>query len=677
MCGIAGIISRSGLSSQSICKMADIVRHRGPDDEGFYLLSHLFAEALVLGGKDTPKEVYHAQIPQKPDADICNSPETAITVALGHRRLSIVDLSPQGHQPLCREEKRFWIVYNGEVYNHIELRHELEKLGHTFLSHSDTEIILASYMEWGTECLSRFNGMFAFIIYDSLEQKIFVARDRFGIKPLYYWISPGGDVAFASEIKQFTVLPGWLASMNGQRVYDFLAWGISDHTCETMFANVYQLGGGEMLLIDVRKITDKKAAPLPRKQFSHARWYGLAPIPFHGTMEEAAVAFRDKLLDSVKLRLRADVPVGSCLSGGLDSSSIVCLMNRILEENGAMELQKTFSACSEVDKYDERKWIDAVVSVTEVDAKYVYPALSSLFDESSNITWHQDEPFGSTSIYAQWNVFRLASENGVKVMLDGQGADELLAGYHSFFGPLLATKLCSGHFFSFYREIGELKKKHGYSTLQSLENLANALLPEAVKSFLSRLLKRKTYNNPEWLNSEALACRHKNPLCSIESGSMKTVSEFSVALLTSLNLQALLHWEDRDSMGHSIESRVPFLDYRLVEFALGLPDEYKISYGITKRVLRQGMSGIIPDAISDRKDKLGFVTPEEVWLKEMAPDMFRSKLMEAVNVSGGILKREESLKMLEEMISGQRKFSFLPWRLISFGEWIKRFSVEV
>lgn len=677
MCGIAGVISRNGIPAACIAAMTDLVRHRGPDDEGFVFFPDLICPPVICSGIDTPATLYQTDIPHKPTMSVTDNSDQAIHCALGHRRLSIVDLSPLGHQPMCTDDRRYWIVYNGEVYNHIELRQELERLGHSFRSHSDTEVILASYREWGTDCLSRFNGMFAFLLHDSLEQKLFAARDRFGVKPLYYWISPTGDIAFASEIKQFTLLPGWKARMNGQRVYDFLAWGVSDHTAETMFADVFQLRGGEMLSLDVRQVIDQKASPLPRKQLLHATWYRLTPAPFSGTMADAAAGFREKLLDSVRLRLRADVTVGSCLSGGLDSSSIVCLMNRILEEQSATELQKTFSACSDVSRFDERKWIDTVVTATSVDAKYVYPSLSRLFDESPAITWHQDEPFGSTSIYAQWNVFRLASENGVKVMLDGQGADELLAGYHSFFGPRLADLLRSGNFVSFCKEISELQRIHGYSLRQSLENLAHVLLPEPVKDLASRVLKRKTYNNPEWLDSRKIGCRHQNPLLGVETGSLNSVRDFSVALLTSMNLQMLLHWEDRDSMGHSIESRVPFLDYRLVEFALGLPDEYKISAGITKRVLREGMSGILPDAIRDRMDKLGFVTPEEVWLRESAPDHFRTKLQEAVDVSGGILRREESLNMLEEMIAGRRRFSFLPWRMISFGEWVKQFSVEV
>lgn len=677
MCGIAGFIARKTVPAAVIGAMTDLVRHRGPDDEGFLLLSELGGEIQLCGGSDTYEAIYRTDMPFKPDRDIAARGDQPVRLALGHRRLSIVDLSAAGHQPMCSADRRFWIVYNGEVYNHVELKQELAERGHLFRSHSDTEVILAAYQEWGSGCLSHFNGMFAFLLYDSQEQKLFAARDRFGVKPLYYWISPAGDLAFASEIKQFTVLPGWRARINGQRAYDFLAWAITDHTDETLFRDVYQLRGGEMLELDLQKITAAQAPHLEQKKLAHTVWYRLTPTPFSGTMSDAAAGFRDRLVESVRLRLRADVPVGSCLSGGLDSSSIVCIMNRILAEQGAAELQKTFSACADVARFDERSWIDIVVAETGVDAHYVYPSLNGLFEESPEITWHQDEPFGSTSIYAQWNVFRLAADNRVKVMLDGQGADEQLAGYHSFFGIRLAQLLRSGQLGGMLAEISAMQRLHGYSLRSSVENLAHNLLPEWSKNLLLRLSGRTSFVQPQWLDCRKLGCLPHSPFVATGVSNPASIRDFSIAQLTVSCLQQLLHWEDRDSMAHSVESRVPFLDYRLVEFVVGLPDEFKLSDGITKRVLRDGMSGILPDPIRDRRDKLGFATPEEVWLRERAPDRFRAKLTEAVAACHPLLNGAEAHTILEEMISGRQKFTFLPWRMINFGEWIKRFSVEV
>lgn len=281
-----------------------------------------------------------------------------------------------------------------------------------FASHSDTEVILHAYRVWGAECLDRFNGMFAFVLLDRVAKRMFAARDRYGIKPLYFWRSPQGLVAFASEIKQFAALPGWSPKVSAQRAYEFLNWGWLDHTQETMFDGVRQLRGGECIDCSLAELV-----PDPPVR----RWYRLTPRPFHGDIATAAEEFRALFTDAVRLRLRADVPVGSCLSGGLDSSSIVCVANRLLRSSGAAAQQNTFSACATVKRYDERRYVDIVVDSTGVQAHYVYPELDRLFDTLDEMSWHQDEPFGSTSNYAQWHVFGSAARARVKVLLDGQG----------------------------------------------------------------------------------------------------------------------------------------------------------------------------------------------------------------------------------------------------------------
>ena len=654
MCGITGYFSITPQPASIVGLMTDLIRHRGPDDEGFLLFGELAASPLICGGQDTPAEAYRANISYAPKEQLDTLGEHPVTLALGHRRLSIVDLSPLGHQPMSYADGRYWIVFNGEVYNHIELRAELEKMGHRFVSHSDTEVILAAYHEWGEECLSRFNGMFAFLIYDREQCKLFAARDRFGVKPLYYWVSPEGLIAFASEIKQFTVLPGWQARMNPQRIYDFLNWSLTDHTDETLFAGVFQLRGGQALKLNLKEVVH--AMPKPGIRLPTYRWYELKPSVFSGTEQEAARVLREHLFNSVRLRFRADVPVGSCLSGGLDSSSIVCVLNHILQENDAHALQKTFSACADVKRFDEREFIDDVVRHTGVEGHYVYPDLANLFSTCDVITWHQDEPFGSTSIYAQWEVFKLAAQNGVKVMLDGQGADEQLAGYHPYFGVRLAGLFKGGRWLEFYKEIHAIRAVHGYSMLWGVQQALNNLLPESIRQPLRRLVGKQSIVIPEWINMKALGAKAADPFRR-SSTKIGSVMELSHLQLTASNLQMLLHWEDRDSMAHSIESRVPFLDYRLVEFALGLPEEFKISDGITKRVLREGMRGILPESIRNRMDKLGFVTPEEVWLKERSPDQFRKALKEAVDSSGGVLNENANL-LLEKMRS--RKNFFTP-----------------
>jgi asparagine synthase (glutamine-hydrolysing) len=664
MCGISGFIAPGGVAGGVLRRMTDVIRHRGPDDEGFALWSndnvsnHNSQNTMpeIYGGEDTP---HNMKLP------VLDTQENkSATLGLGHRRLSILDLSARGHQPMRDSGGRYWIVYNGEIYNYIELREELVALGYNFVSQSDTEVILAAYQEWGADCLSRFNGMWAFALFDTQSQSLFLARDRFGVKPLYYWAAPDGALYFASEIKQFTAHPDWRARLNTQRVYDFLVWSALDHTQETLFEGVYHLRAGHYAVLDMTMAFPPDAA------IAVVQWYQLRGQCYQGSFEEAAAKFQDLLRQSVQLRLRSDVPVGSCLSGGLDSSSIVCLMNGLLAEQGAGALQKTFSAIADVARVDERKWIEAVITAGGIEAHYTQPRFEALFNDLERLTWHQDEPFGSTSIFAQWHVFKLAAEQNVRVMLDGQGADEQLAGYHMFFGALLSSLVRRGRFLAAITEARAIHRIHGHSYLWIAAQTGSALLPLWLKNPLRKMLRRME-KAPAWLDIKQLHAKAGEP----HHGSARDVRSLCHAQMTATNLQMLLHWEDRDSMAHSIESRVPFLDYRLAEFVMGLPDHYKIKGGVTKRILRAGMSGIIPDVIRDRIDKIGFATPEEEWLRTH-PDLFRDRLKQAAARTNGIIKPEAALAILEEIIDGKRPFSFVIWRIISFGVWMELFSVE-
>lgn len=670
MCGVVGILSAGTLEPTLCSAMNTTLRHRGPDDEGYLLVSP--SAVQPLGGIDTPESVYKLDASYGPVAEIASSSVTNCFLSLGHRRLSIVDLSPLGHQPMHYAE-RYWIVYNGEVYNHIELRAELESRGYQFNSHTDTEVILAAYDCWGEDCLERFNGMWAFALYDTQQQTLFMARDRFGVKPFYYWVSPAGILAFASEIKAFTVLPGWEPAVNGQRVYDFLAWSVLDHTDETMFSGVFQIRGGCCVKIKTDSDTRQRLTENAGKRIDGIRrWYSLTGQYFSGNSGDAVELFKNLLEGAVNLRLRADVPVGSCLSGGLDSSSIVCVANRLLRQQASAGQQKTFSACATVKRFDERSFIDEVVAQTGVDAYYTYPELEELIPLLDDLTWHQDEPFGSTSIYAQWAVFQLAAKNGVKVMLDGQGADEQLAGYHSYFGPLLGFLFKTGRWLELLGECQAIRRLHGYSYSYLAKRLVANLFPAL--RLKAAALAGTAAHSKGWLDHDLLGAVPIDPFLAFsEEGG--DISALSRSQLTITNVPMLLHWEDRDSMAHSIESRVPFLDYRLVEYVLGLPDKYKLSGGVTKLVMREGMRGILPEKIRTRMDKLGFVTPEEVWLKETGSKQFEVLLTQAVDASGGIIK-PEVMTVFDQMVRGERPFNFFIWRVISFGSWLKRFGVS-
>ena len=667
MCGISVIIAPEYPEALNfIQSMTSIIRHRGPDDEGTVIFSQDSSDPYLAGGKDTPETTYGDHTAYSPQRKIDENISTLDgTVALSHRRLSIIDLSLTGHQPMCTPDRRFWIVYNGEIYNYIELRNELENLGYSFSSASDTEVILVAYAHWGDDCLNKLNGMFAFVIYDSHSQTIFAARDRFGIKPLYYWISPKGFIAIASEIKQFTVLPGWKAKLNGQRACDFLKWGLTEHSNDTLFDGVYQFRGGEYAEFNIRDTNDK---------IFLKRWYDLNVIPYSGSFLKASEEFYDLFLDSIKLRLRSDVPVGSCLSGGLDSSAIVCSLNQILHNISDAVKQKTFSARANYQSFDEGYFIKEVVSKTKVKDYHTYPDVNDLFHILDDIIWHQDEPFNTSSIFAQWKVFQLAATNSVKVMLDGQGADELLAGYHAFYSTLFASYLKSLRLIKLYKELVSAKKTVGIKPFEAISLTIARLLPYFVSSTLKRFISNDA-DNFNWLNFKKLNCSPKNPY--YENGYFSTsVNQLSTSQLLKTSLPMLLHWEDRNSMAHSIESRVPFLDYRLVELLVSFPHEYKISQGITKKVLRQSMIGILPEVVRKRMDKLGFVTPEEVWLKNEAPDIFRKELKRAVRNSGGILNENAEHK-LDRMISSNKRFDYRIWRMICFGRWMECFDIGI
>lgn len=627
MCGIACLFSEQPLDDKLIKQMTTVISHRGPDDEG-----HI---GLIEN-----------------------------RVILGHRRLSIVDLSVAGHQPMTYGDSKYWITYNGEIYNYVELRKELESLGCHFSSRTDTEVILAAYATWGKGCISRFNGMWAFVIVHIKSNKIFASRDRFGIKPFYYWRSPKGFWAFSSEIKQFTVLPGWEARMNRARVYDFLGWGLTDHTSETLFSEVFQLRGGEAFEISINTLP--KVLPI-------YQWYELRSTVYEGTFQDAVENFRVLFFDAVKLRLRADVSIGSCLSGGLDSSSIVCVMNDLLKRNGSDEKQRTVSACSEEKEYDERHFIDEVVNSRNLKALYTYPRGDSLLDTLRELIWYQDEPFASTSIFSQWCVYKTTAENGLKVMLDGQGADEQLAGYNEFVVARFAHLFKRMQWVKLAEEIQSCRRLRGDNYSFVIKGIANVLLPERIRQ------KARTWQNysrvaPDWLDLQRLGVYPRDPV--VAAGAVTDdMYKLSFSQLTMITLPRLLRFEDRNSMAHSVEARLPFLDYRLVEFVLSLPDDMKFFRGVTKRVLRESMKGILPNKIYSRFDKMGFVTPEEVWVRSGYLDEFKRMMELAIERSQGILL-PKALDHLNAVIEGRERFSQWIWRIIIFGEWLDRFNVS-
>lgn len=670
MCGLSGFVAREGylLSDSLILSMNNIIHHRGPDDEGFVLFKR-GNEIVIAGGDNTGVSVWTTQTTYSPMIHINNCLNGSSILALGHKRLSILDLSPAGHQPMTDCKKRFWIVYNGEIYNYLEIKAELEQIGFSFKTRTDTEVIIAAYAHWGKACLDRFVGMWAFAIYDQEKNEIFLARDRYGIKPLYYYFSSEGDFFFASEIKQFTTLSCWTAKLNPDRVYDQLIYSFTDHTNETMFAGIFQLPGGAFYKSELNKII-----PNDKGQIRYERWYHQKRQPFKGSFVDAALTFRELFERSVKEHLNADVPVGTALSGGLDSSSIVCEVNRLLKTEGYSSLQRTFSSCSTYEKYSERKWMDVVVNHTKIDAKFVYPELKEVFNLTNDVLWHQDEPYQSQSAFLAFRLFMLARSNGVKVLLNGQGADEYLGGYGQFTLARLAKMTTQFRFLALINEMSEIRKNNetSYSTL--IFGTVGHLLPYSVKNAITRFRSSsdhiKRIVNNKILKANAI---HPYELIPIY---YRTVPEISKHLTFFSTLPKYLHWEDRNSMANSVEARVPFLDHRLVEFAYNLPDDFLEKDGVRKKIMRQAMIDLLPEQIRNRRDKMGFTTPEENWVKKEDPKLFRSKISDAIEVTNGIIK-PEALEYFDNVVSGKTAFDFTYWRIILFSEWIKRFNIEI
>jgi asparagine synthase (glutamine-hydrolysing) len=663
MCGIAGISQRQGVLPECLRRMAEALKHRGPDDEGYLFANLEHGRYDLVGGEDTPSEVFSSRYPYTPQGTVFDlSSAGRYDLGLASRRLAIIDLSPAGHQPMCNEDGTLWIVHNGEIYNFVDLRRELEEKGHRFVSNTDTEVILHAYEEWGPSCLSKFNGMWAFCIWDSKARKLFCARDRFGIKPFYYYCD-ADKFMFASEIKAL-LAAGLPRRVNDWIVYEYLTKGLLDHTEETFFEGVKQLRGGEYLEFD-----------LSTRSLSKHRYWD-APVEImvgKRTDEDYASHLYELLEDAVRLRLVSDVPLGTCLSGGIDSSTIVCLVDRLMREKGiklpGSDIQKTFSARYEDKRHDEGRFIDAVVQQTGVDARTTWPTAAELLKELDWLIYHQDEPFPNTSMYAQWCVFKLAKASGVTVTLDGQGADELLAGYDGFRIVYLAHLLKSPHWLRFLREAQSFANdRYDGSLGKVLYATVAFLLPQKIRKTMSQV-KHLGMTSNSWLSSQFLRQFQ-------DTGITKYPRDPRLAFvqtLTQTSLPALLRYEDRNSMAHSVEARLPFLDYRVVEFLLSLPVDQKIRHGLSKWVLRNAVKGLIPEEVRQRRDKIGFSTPEDIWLRKDLREFAETIISSDSFRSRKYFNPADVQQLFRLHLEGKQNLSGLIWQILILELWFRRF----
>ncbi len=570
MCGIAGIIhiDKEKVQPSVIKQMTDSIAHRGPDGNEMWM-------------------------------------DENNRVGLGHRRLSIIDLSHEADQPM-HYMGRYTIVFNGEIYNYIELKEELIKEGYTFKTTSDTEVLMALYDKHKDKCLPLLDGMFAFAMYDAVERKLFCARDRFGEKPFFYHYEKGRSFSFASEMKALWAT-GVSKELNNRMLYNYLAEGYLDNPAdasETFYSACKRLPHSHSLTVDVNKI-----------EISLAQYYDIdtSGINQSITEQQAIEQFRELLHTSVKRRLRSDVPVGSSLSGGLDSSLIVCLIDDIIKGTG--QVQKTFSAVFPGFTKDESKYIQQVVAATNAQPHYITPDGAALQNEMDTLLYHQEEPIGSASIYVQYCVMRLAKQNNVTVLLDGQGADEILAGYH-FFYKRFFTELSSTNPSLYKRELAAYNNNaasnninaHVYAGIKAKAAAQfQPLIPVAKKVMSSFSQFKDPFFNKDFYNE------YKQYSFS-NVARENTLNETLYNATMKKGLQELLRYADRNSMAHSREVRVPFLSHELIDFLFTLPSTFKIHDGWTKWLLRKSFDSLLPAEICWRKDKIGYEPPQKNWM---------------------------------------------------------------
>lgn len=585
MCGIFGLINykQNSIDRNILDKGLQKIQHRGPDGNGFYLIENF---------------------------------------GLASCRLAIMDKSTASAQPF--EKHNLVLAFNGAIYNYIELRTELETLGITFHTTGDTEVVLEAFRYWGPGCLNRFNGMWAIVIYNQTSKSVFLARDRYGIKPLYY-MTGSEHFAFASEIKAFSSLAEWMPHANKEVLAQYLAYGMQDYCPQTMFKSVLQIPAAHYSEIDLSRpeLRIRRYYSLPKKQLNEC--------DVGRVIEEFSSLFKE----AIRIRQECIVPVGASLSGGVDSSSIVCRASKKQKQ------LPTFSVVYPGTGIDESSYIEDVKSITNSRAHLLSPPLDELWTILDDIIYKQDEPFSSASVCAQHALYRSVSDTPVKVLLDGQGADELLGGYEAFLASVYHNKkgmINKGTFLFHAAQNAGLSLSKSYERYMTYQQKTNA-------------------GQTDWLRVDLQERKKSN-----DTNTLAT----STRLLTKMGLQVLLHYADRNSMSYGIETRLPFLDFRLVDFCMSLPDNIKIRKGHRKWLLKESGKHILPASVYHRKDKIGFETPQESWMKTNRLDL--------VNQALGYAQQMETIvdpKRLDKKLSDSQI-----WRLICAGKWMNIFNIE-
>lgn len=603
MCGISVIVNKvdKPIEEASIKKMNDLIRHRGPDGDGFYFGQNF---------------------------------------AFGHRRLAILDLSPDGAQPMTYEDD-YVITFNGEIFNYLELREELISYGYKFYTKTDTEVILAAYSKWGKDCVQRFNGMWSFVLHDKKENSLFCSRDRFGVKPFYLYENQN-QIIFASEIKQLLPFQDQLHA-NHKKVLEYLITGSEECDNETFFKGIWKLEQGHNLVYN-----------LLNHEYTILPYYELVVNQnYKNISEDAAVKLYTKQLeDAVSIRMRSDVEVGTCLSGGLDSSAITSMAATILAQNSTKRI-KAFHAKANEKEIDESAFAEEVAITSGSHLQLIEPTYDDFKEMVEEVIKVQEEPFGSPSIFLQYFVLKEARRQNCLVMLDGQGGDETLLGYERYFPAFLLNQKGTN-------KIKEFINSSNNSQMSKLDLLKFFLYFTNYRLRMRYLKKRNNFIKREFTrNFESSVVRDI-------TRSYSNINSLQILELMRTQLPHLLKYEDKNSMANSVETRLPFLDYRCVELALSLPNEYKIKSGWTKNILRKGVESKLPKSVVWRKNKLGFNAPEQTWLNKHFEEM-----QLAIGQSAILNK-----------ILDKDKFRFkeldlrTQWRLYNIAKWEKSFNVN-
>ena len=598
MCGIAGIILKQHNSFniiEIISSMVKSIAHRGPDGEGF-----------MLANENSVSPYYNSVQTKFSSSDLKFIPGEFLSkgesknafLAFGHRRLSIIDLSEGGHQPMCTNDSKLWIVFNGEIYNYLELKKELIGLGYSFLTHSDTEVILVAYKCWGFDCVKKFNGMWAFCIYDAEKQLCFASRDRLGVKPFYY-INNANYFSFASEQKAFVKSNLIKAKINEKALHDYLINGLIEAETDNFFDGVEELFPGENLVYSIKN-----------KKVTTNKYYEIKLNNENDRLSEKELIekIKNKLYNSVRLRLRSDVEVGTCLSGGIDSSVLSGIMHAVLGKEIFC-----FTSVFRNQPFNEEKYADMVAKNIRAKHKKIEPDEKDFLTELNDLIYSQDVPIWDTSTYAQYKVMQLAKQNNIKVVLDGQGADELFAGYHHHFAAKWNNLFAAGENINAIKDLVSARK--------TIESPFVFYAKEKIKQRNNLNVKNyKKFFNISFVNSHSIV----NPVVYFKSLNEQLVNDIEKA-----RLKSFLKCEDRCGMWHGVESRTPFSDdVELIDLMFSFNGNKKIKNGVSKYLLREAAKDVLPKQIYERYDKKGFETPMHSWVKNLMP-----QILEEINAA--------------------------------------------